>query len=115
MITKMNPEVKKKWIDALRSGNYEQGRGTLIEENTDKTRQYCCLGVLADIIAPEKIASKLRPGHSYLTVDGAHAVLTPEVCQRAGLSYEIQDELTMFNDTKRRSFKWIAAYIERYL
>jgi hypothetical protein len=27
--TKMNPEVKQKWIDALRSGKYEQGSGKL--------------------------------------------------------------------------------------
>ncbi len=46
--TKMNPEVKQKWIGALRSGKYEQG--------TEKLRSvsgYCCLGVLCDLYAQE--------------------------------------------------------------
>jgi hypothetical protein len=40
----MNIEIAKKWIEALRSGKYEQSRGTL------KTFSgYCYLGVLYDI------------------------------------------------------------------
>ena len=46
--TKMNPEVKQKWIDALRSGNYEQG-----SEKLRTVNGYCCLGVLCDIYAQE--------------------------------------------------------------
>ena len=46
--TKMNPEVKQKWIDALRSGKYEQGSGKLRGANG-----YCCLGVLCDLYAQE--------------------------------------------------------------
>lgn len=45
---KMNPEVKQKWIDALRSGKYEQGSGKLRTPNG-----YCCLGVLCDLYAQE--------------------------------------------------------------
>lgn len=44
----MNPEVKQKWIDALRSGNYEQG-----SEKLRTVNGYCCLGVLCDIYAQE--------------------------------------------------------------
>jgi len=46
--TKMNPEVKQKWIDALRSGEYEQG-----SEKLRSVSGYCCLGVLCDIYAKE--------------------------------------------------------------
>jgi hypothetical protein len=46
--TKMNPEVKQKWIDALRSGDYEQG-----SEKLRGVNGYCCLGVLCDIYARE--------------------------------------------------------------
>jgi hypothetical protein len=46
--TKMNPEVKQKWIDALRSGKYEQG-----SEKLRSVTGYCCLGVLCDIYAQE--------------------------------------------------------------
>lgn len=46
--TKMNPEVKQKWIDALRSGKYEQG-----SEKLRTVTGYCCLGVLCDLYAQE--------------------------------------------------------------
>jgi hypothetical protein len=48
MKTKMNPEVKQKWIDALRSGEYEQG-----SEKLRSVSGYCCLGVLCDLYAQE--------------------------------------------------------------
>ena len=41
----MRPGIKKKWLAALRSGTYMQGRGKL--RPTPKT--YCCLGVLLDL------------------------------------------------------------------
>lgn len=51
--------MKKKdameWVEALRSGNYKQGR-YLLHNTVDNT--YCCLGVLADI-------KKLCPSNPY--------------------------------------------------
>jgi hypothetical protein len=44
---KLKPEVKTAWVEALRSGEYRQGRGSLrIPGGRGK---YCCLGVLADL------------------------------------------------------------------
>lgn len=48
MTIKMNPQVKQKWIDALRSGKYEQG-----SEKLRSVSGYCCLGVLCDLYAQE--------------------------------------------------------------
>lgn len=45
----MNQEIKKQWIEDLRSGNYVQGTGSLQEDGT-----FCCLGVLCDQYAKEK-------------------------------------------------------------
>ena len=45
---KMNPEIKAKWVAALRSGEYKQGRGQLRSEDL-----FCCLGVLCDLHAKE--------------------------------------------------------------
>lgn len=45
----MNQEIKQKWLAALRSGEYKQGRGCLKRDN-----RYCCLGVLCDLYAKEK-------------------------------------------------------------
>jgi len=45
MITKYADKAKVKlWVDALRSGDYEQAQGQLKDEN-----RFCCLGVLCDI------------------------------------------------------------------
>ena len=43
----LNPAFKKIWLDALRSGEYEQGRDRLRIEDT-----FCCLGVACDLIEP---------------------------------------------------------------
>ena len=47
----MNKGIKALWIDALRSGEYEQGTGFLRKEGTgDGGRgEFCCLGVLCDL------------------------------------------------------------------
>jgi len=50
----MNPEVKKKWLEALRSGEYKQGIGALRNTNASKgIVTHCCLGVLCDIHSKE--------------------------------------------------------------
>ena len=48
-ITITNKEVKEKWLAALRSGEYKQGRNALRRNNN-----FCCLGVLCDIYSEEK-------------------------------------------------------------
>ncbi len=47
----MNQVVKEKWINALTSGKYKQGKGCL-RDNQDS---FCCLGVLTDLAAKEGI------------------------------------------------------------
>ncbi len=41
----MNPNVKEKWVKALRSGHYQQGKGMLRTHDD----AFCCLGVLCDL------------------------------------------------------------------
>lgn len=41
----MDAELKRKWIEALRSGKYEQGR----YEFKNKDGRFCCLGVLCRV------------------------------------------------------------------
>lgn len=47
----MNPEVKEKWVAALRSGKYKQVEGRLRSDTGDS---YCCLGVLCDVNNPRQ-------------------------------------------------------------
>lgn len=45
---KLRAPIKRKWLEALRSGKFAQGYGRLCEETKFGAR-YCCLGVLANI------------------------------------------------------------------
>lgn len=45
----MNADIKKKWIEALRSGQYEQGRSYLRTEHPSGAARHCCLGVLCEL------------------------------------------------------------------
>ena len=42
---KLPKKFMKKWTKALRSGNYDQGTGTLLDDG-----YFCCLGVACDIV-----------------------------------------------------------------
>lgn len=44
----MKKEYAEKWVEALRSGKYQQGTGNLCLDN-----KYCCLGVLEDAVRGE--------------------------------------------------------------
>lgn len=50
----MNPKVKQKWVEALRSGKYKQTRGVLRRRGGS----YCCLGVLCEIAREEGIVDR---------------------------------------------------------
>lgn len=71
----MDQKIKAQWVAALRSGEYQQGRGRL--RIGDK---FCCLGVLCDLHS--KIAGFEWDSGSYLRNNGALAV---EVSDWAGL------------------------------
>jgi hypothetical protein len=45
----MNKRVMKKWIKALRSGKYKQGKGYLKQFNSKNEPRHCCLGVLCEL------------------------------------------------------------------
>lgn len=45
----MNPEIKQMWLEALRSGEYVQGKNALRSVDATGQDSYCCLGVLCDL------------------------------------------------------------------
>lgn len=102
---KMDPELKQKWVDALRSGKYKQGEGLL----RDKNDHYCCLGVLADVMGMEWCY--IRGRHS---VEGSFTTELPSEI----LPLNFQGQLIEMNDgmgVPRRRFKTIAKWIEKNL
>ncbi len=48
----MKHDIKKKWVEALRSGDYVQASGQLKNEDA-----FCCLGVLCDLWIKEEDGS----------------------------------------------------------
>jgi len=58
---KLKPEVKEIFLEALRSNDYKQGRGSLrIVE--DGQCSFCCLGVLTDLYLKENDISWYKSG-----------------------------------------------------
>lgn len=82
-MNKMNPKVKEKWVAALRSTAYKQGRFQL---RNDKN-EFCCLGVLCNLHAQEhpEIAMK---NHDPLKYDGEALYLSKRVCDWAGMKVD---------------------------
>lgn len=80
----MKKDKAMKWVEALRSGKYKQGRQYLRKNN-----QYCCLGVLAEIsgavfIVDEKDLGRLELSEkcginssegSFINSDGKYCTL----------------------------------------
>jgi hypothetical protein len=106
----VNAEVKQQWLDALRSGEYEQTRGRLRRgmpldpEDLDDgyNAGYCCLGVLCDLAVKAGVTQlhEERPfegsdyenernyvSYSYGVSESRKdsSVLPPEVVKWAGL------------------------------
>lgn len=82
----MNKDVKQKWVDALRSGKYEQGRFLL--KNNDG--QYCCLGVLCDLAVQEGVARETAESDEFY-YDGDALTPPPSVKEWAGSNLEYLD------------------------
>jgi len=64
-------DEKKDWLEALRSGEYKQGKGKLRRTVKGEVR-HCCLGVLCDLRDPEGWGTKSK--HSW------HDVKSDDVC-----------------------------------
>lgn len=132
----MKPEIKQIWIDALLSGEYEQGKGVLCRSEDGK-KEWCCLGVLTDLAVKAGIVMEIKMGDSddpknqnAVFFDGAHEKLPVKVQEWSGLetdlgeySYEdvnIDDEdivieQTLAEDNDNGStFKELVSIIESY-
>jgi hypothetical protein len=55
----LKPEIKKLWVDALRSEEYTQGMYQLKVEGLDGVTRHCCLGVLSELCVKETGISTL--------------------------------------------------------
>jgi hypothetical protein len=106
----MDKELKEKWVTALRSGKYKQGR--LFLRSIDN--EFCCLGVLCDVY--NNTDWKEYGGcYSYgSTTDGIYYI-PHDIAFQIGIIINQQHRLSYKNEVSHQSFQEIADYIERNL
>jgi hypothetical protein len=104
----MDAELKRKWVEALRSGKYRQGQRNL--KTPDGA--YCCMGVCLDAVC-----TGAWDGGMYME-DGGRihgGYLNPDFCGRVGLPRAEVFVLARMNDEEGKTFAQIADHIEANL
>lgn len=101
----MTPELKAKWIAALRSGEYKQTTGRLVRVERDGYK-HCCLGVLCEVAGYRRVDGGFLTSECLL-VD----LLPPGEMEKLGLS-SCKPFIEM-NDKDGKNFAEIADYIEQ--
>ena len=94
----MDAQLKKVWVEALRSGEYKQGKGMLYRPE----ETHCCLGVLC------KVAGKGSYSEGEVNLDGGYFWLD-------GIFPDGIRTFVNMNDHQGKSFNEIADYIEANL
>lgn len=82
----MNTNAKK-WVDALLSGEFKQGKGSLRRDDIDGKR-YCCLGVACELFRRETGRGSWDPADHRFVID-RHSfvgILPPAVQTWLGLN-----------------------------
>lgn len=83
----MNPEIRKRWREALLSGKYKQGLDKLNSPGLGGTREYCCLGVLCELAVQDLIVEKGMALSGTATYDEDALYLPPSVQSWAELDF----------------------------
>lgn len=80
----MHKEIKDEWITRLRSGEYEQGLGTLNNHG-----EFCCWGVLCEMAYEAGAVQKTNdPGNPLVKYNGLYGMPPNEVYKWAGIPYQ---------------------------
>lgn len=135
MKTMLSEDLKNKWVAALRSGKYEQGKGFLrrLDEKDSNKEKFCCLGVLCDVFDPElwdrdaesteefssfMFKEPISTANIFYFMKEGSEVLSYDLAKSFGFhegALSIQDILTEMNDRDNKSFSEIADWIEENL
>lgn len=120
----LDPELKTKWVEALRSGKYKQGKYWLRSSKDE----FCCLGVLCDVAQTDEMCwhpNANDKGYSYFNDSLGNwnaQVLPPDfnaACKDLNTALlkinGIEAKLTTHNDDFSVSFEDIAKAIEEQL
>jgi hypothetical protein len=110
--------IIKKWVAALKSGDYLQGRGKLHYKGRKDGKtvdKFCCLGVLCDLAVKAKIIPEPTSEYSKTFYYSGERFELPISVQRwAGVSSDGRfdgGDLINLNDSKKKTFEQIADII----
>jgi hypothetical protein len=116
-------QVREAWVAALRSGEYEQGRGLLVQSSASGDR-HCCLGVLCKLAVKAGLATRTRPLGYRVGLEPPELRVLPQVVEQwAGLVGSCAQTnsttangnpitLATLNDERGYTFEMIADLIE---
>lgn len=116
----MNSDIKKLWLEALRSGDYDQGIGCL----RDTDDQFCCFGVLCDLYATKNDDLnrwRYTQKHGPVEYDGEWNFPPRYVKVWAGLAATADEYIPSMNTSLAQlndaayTFNYIADIIEEHL
>ena len=115
----IDKDLKEKWVKALRSGDYKQGKEYLKQFDSSGQASFCCLGVLADLADPDSWAdlkqADVGPRRQQIANDDT------EFGESCGVPAGFRNMLMSQNDGSAEYFKnaqtfdQIADYIEENL
>lgn len=109
----MDADFKRRWVAALRSGKYQQGRYYLQSGNGQR---FCCMGVACDLVDSSRWRgpNDLREGRNW---GDLHSVLADgDLARELKLSVDVVERLAQMNDaTDQKSFAQIADWIEVHI
>jgi hypothetical protein len=104
----MDAELKRKWVEALRSGKYQQTRYRMRDRD-----KFCCLGVLCDLVDPSGwYGCDQWKGHPDMPPDSL--CLEIGIAKYAHAPEPSLADCSTMND-RGESFAAIAGYIEANL
>lgn len=83
----MKKTIMKKWVAALRSGDYTQAQGSLLSKNLEGD-SHCCLGVLCDLA--EKAGKGSWDGYFFMDkqFQSTNSWLPPGIMKWTGVKTE---------------------------
>lgn len=100
----LTDELREKWCTALRSGDYKQGKGALLNDG-----KYCCLGVLYEAV--------LGGTWGFVDSDGDTQNSEGSMVYLHGLSeldVDVEEKVACMNDSEDKSFSEIADWLEEH-
>lgn len=101
----MDQKIKRKWVEALRSGNYKQ-----VKQKLRTSEGFCCLGVLCDVVDSTKWVK--NPFGTNFFHSGWSGILPQDIMEMAKLDKEDAQILMDANDCEDWSFDDIATYVD---